>query len=664
MKLVRRKSIAVPVFVALATLASTQLTMNAQMETSLEQEVSPITYTSTQKRNVMYYGDWSIWGGQGNFYPKDIPADQLTHLNFAFLDFDAQGNLIFTDKDAAVGAPVGQEGVQWDAANAGILNALQELRAENPNLRLGVSIGGWSKSADFPLVAANDEARETFVENVMKFIEYTNMDFVDIDWEFAGEVRQPDLVDNKNDEGNPYASEADKELYIQLLEDLREGVDELGAKLGKTIELSVALPAPKDKVDAGIDVDRLFELVDFANIMTYDMRGAWDDVSGHQTALYPNENDPMQGRNLSISESVEYLIEQGAEPEKIVVGAAYYTRGWNEVEAGSNPALPGLFGEASLSTKDADQTPSYGAINEAPLTSGDGGRMSGVWSYRNLDTLKSKYPGLTEYWDDESKAPYLYDLSTGMFFTYDNSRSIEEKATYVNENNLGGIIGWMQSQDASTTSSKRDELTTVTKEALFGSDALPQYEIVHSDLDVTVTIEAYEEAWGSNPKGYIITVKNNEKVEETDEVLKAVERAGETIKSPKLYIKSDEALTSGEYTAGVVTYENGYTVVDFSNVWEGKTIEQGGTYTFKLKGDAQIESIHLTQRMSTSGPEMYSQLIYGTESEETEKPNTAPILLGLSNKTITLGETFDPRADVSASDYEDGDLTASIMIEG
>ncbi|MGL5915184.1 MAG: hypothetical protein ACRCZG_02890, partial [Culicoidibacterales bacterium] len=35
-------------------------------------------------RNVMYYGDWSIWGGQGNFYPKDIPADQLTHLNFAF----------------------------------------------------------------------------------------------------------------------------------------------------------------------------------------------------------------------------------------------------------------------------------------------------------------------------------------------------------------------------------------------------------------------------------------------------------------------------------------------------------------------------------------------------------------------------------------------------
>lgn len=45
------------------------------------------------------------------FYPKGIPADQLTHLNFAFLDFDSNGELVFTDKDAATGAPVGMDGV-------------------------------------------------------------------------------------------------------------------------------------------------------------------------------------------------------------------------------------------------------------------------------------------------------------------------------------------------------------------------------------------------------------------------------------------------------------------------------------------------------------------------------------------------------------------------
>lgn len=41
--------------------------------------------STTETRNVMYYGDWSIWGGEGQFYPKDIPAEQLTHLTLRFL---------------------------------------------------------------------------------------------------------------------------------------------------------------------------------------------------------------------------------------------------------------------------------------------------------------------------------------------------------------------------------------------------------------------------------------------------------------------------------------------------------------------------------------------------------------------------------------------------
>lgn len=129
-----------------------------------------------------------------------------------------------------------------------------------------------------------------------------------------------------------------------------------GAELGKAYELSVALPAPKQKIDIGIDVPRLFNIVDFANIMTYDMRGAWDEVSGHHTGLYTNPNDPLTGNNLSVDESVNYLIQQGAEPSKIVIGAAYYTRGWDKVSQGTDPNHPGLFGEAALSAKDADQT--------------------------------------------------------------------------------------------------------------------------------------------------------------------------------------------------------------------------------------------------------------------------------------------------------------------
>ncbi len=613
------------------------------------------------KRNVMYYGDWSIWGGQENFYPKDIPADQLTHLNFAFMDFNENGDLIFTDKDAAVGAPVGQTGVQWEAPNAGILIALQELRAENPNLKLGISVGGWSKSGDFSNIGANKNSRTNFINNIVKFVEYTNMDFIDLDWEYPGEVRQPDLVDNKNDEGTLKARPEDKQNYITLLEELRAALNKKGSELSKYYELTVALPAPKTKVDNGIDINKLFNVVDFANIMTYDMRGAWDDVSGHQTGLYPNSNEPLTGNNLSVDESVDYLISKGAAPEKIVVGAAYYTRGWDNVEKGDNAELPGLFGQAKKTGKDADQTPSYGAINEAPLKSGDGGRASGVWSYRNINKLKQQYPGLKEHWDDEAKAPYLYDEATGKFFTYDNTRSIKEKAKYVNENNLGGIIGWMSSQDAPTNGSKRDELTKATKNGLFGNSKLPEHEIVHSDLDVEATVTPYEQEWGADRKGYEITIKNNEKVEESNSVLKAVERSSETIKAPKLYIKSEKALNRGDHMAGTVTYENGYTVVDLKSVWEGKNIEQGQNYTFKLSGDANIESIEVVQRMSDDGPEMYRQTIFGEAGPEV---NSAPTINGVADKTIKINEEFDPLQGITASDREDGDLTDKIEVTG
>ncbi|WP_082238886.1 glycosyl hydrolase family 18 protein [Niameybacter massiliensis] len=619
-----------------------------------------------QKRNVMYYGDWSVWGGQGNFYPQDIPADQLTHLNFAFLDFESEGNLIFTDKDAAIGNPLGQAGVTWGDVNAGILPALVELRAKNPNLKIGVSIGGWSKSGDFSEVAANPAKRARFLENVMKFVEYTNMDFVDIDWEYPASVRQPDLVDNKNDEGTPDARPEDKENYILLLQDLRNALDKKEVELGKTYELSVALPASRDKLEDGVDIQRMFEIIDFGNLMTYDMRGAFDPISGHQTPLYANSNDPYIDKGYSIDQVVNYMVEQGASAEKLVVGAAYYTRGWEQVTAGTDAKNPGLFGEAAIVTKDADHTPSRGANNELPVANGDGGRRGGVWSYRNLDRLKASYQGLQEYWDDEAKAPYLYSEQTGAFFTYDNVRSVIEKAHYVNDNNLGGVIAWMASNDASTTSSKRDELTKATKKGLFGEGKLTEYEIVYAGLDIEVAIRPYNESWG-NTGGYEISIKNNERLEESGEVLSSVEKIAETITLPKLYIKhTGTPLMSGDYTAGTVTQDGEYTVVDFGSIWDGKAIEPGQTYTFKLKTTGQvedvssIESIELVQRISKSGEEIKRQTIYG----DIIQGNQAPVIKGANDKAITVGQSFDPMAGVSALDKEDGDLTANVVVEG
>ncbi|MGL4736769.1 MAG: glycosyl hydrolase family 18 protein [Cellulosilyticaceae bacterium] len=630
-------------------------------------ELSALEQTKgSQKRNVMYYGDWSVWGGQGNFYPQQISADLLTHLNFAFLDFDAQGNLIFTDKDAATENPLGQSGVTWGDVNAGILPALIQLRAENPNLKIGVSVGGWSKSGDFSAMAANPTSRARFVENMMKFIEYTDMDFVDIDWEYPADVRQPDLVDNKNDEGTPNARPEDKENYILLLQDLKNALDQKEIENGKTYELSVALPVSPEKLAKGVDVQRMFEIIDFANIMTYDMRGAFDPISGHQAGLYPNANDPYKDRGFTTDEAVNYMIKEGAPAEKLVIGAAYYTRGWEKVTGGTDANNPGLFGEAAIVGKDADQTPSRGAANELPLASGDGGRRGGVWSYRNLDRLKATYPGIREYWDDEAKAPYLYDAQSGAFFTYDNERSIGEKTKYVHENDLGGVIGWMAGQDAVTSSGKRDALTKATKKGLFGESKLTEHEIVYNDLDIAVQLTTYQEPWGNN-SGYQIAIKNNEILQEQGEVLSRTEAIAETVVLPKLYIKHNgPALSSGGYGSGTVTQDGEYTVVDLSSVYEGKAIKPGQTYNIQLRSAGPvtdisgIESIELVQRITKEGTEIKRQTIYG----DVETVNQAPVIKGVEDRTITVGDVFDPMAGVSALDKEDGTITDRIQVTG
>ncbi|MBS6500769.1 MAG: DUF5011 domain-containing protein [Clostridium sp.] len=665
-----KKSKPIVALTAIAAMLITGVTpVRATVNSNTDFAPNAVQQSAQKYRNVMYYGDWSIWGGQGSFYPKDIPADQLTHLNFAFVDFDAQGVLKFTDKDAATGHPLGNAGVTYGDVNGGILNAFQVLKSENPNLKIGVSLGGWSKSGDFSVIAANPSIRANFVKNVMAFIKYTNMDFVDIDWEYPASLRDPDKVDNTNDEGTTKATPADKENFITLLQDLKNALNKQGAELGKTYELSVAIPAGKAKVDEGIDVAKLFNVVDFANIMTYDMAGAWSTVSGHQTALYTNPNSPFKGECLSVDESVNYYIANGAKPEKIVIGAAYYTRGWEKVSNnGPDAANPGLFGTAAVVNKDADLTPTPGALNEAPIKNGEGGRAGGVWSYNALSQLKSKYTGLKEYWDDSAKAPYLYNETTGAFFTYDNARSIQEKAKYVKEHNLGGMIAWMASQDAKTTSIKRDELTKVTKEALFGSASLDNYTLTYNKLNVTSKLTTSKPAWGS---GSVINLSftNNEKLSESGEVLSSVETAAKTLKNVKLYIKTNGiTITGAQHPSPAVKQENGYYVIDFSVSYDGKLIKPGQTISFDLNIAESIDnlnglvSVELSQRMYSTSPEMGRQFIYGSPISPDD--NTAPVINGATNKQIYIGDSFNPLAGITASDKEDGDLTSKITVSG
>ena len=123
-------------------------------------------------RNVMYYGDWSIYSGQKNFTPDKIDGSLITHLNFAFMDADANGDLITTDTWADYENPNVGFSVGTDNKYAGVLGAMVLLRQKYPNMKIGVSVGGWTRSGDFPKIAASETTRKNFANNVAKFVHY------------------------------------------------------------------------------------------------------------------------------------------------------------------------------------------------------------------------------------------------------------------------------------------------------------------------------------------------------------------------------------------------------------------------------------------------------------------------------------------------------------
>lgn len=602
--------------------AVTALMATTVASSGLVKETKVNAATNTNYRNVMYYGDWSIWGGQENFYPSQISVENLTHLNLAFMDFDANGNLVFCDKDANMGHPLGNSSVTYGDINGGIVNEFQVLREKNPNLKIGTSLGGWSKSSNFSLIARDASKRATFIENICKFVRYANFDFVDIDWEYPGFVREPDKVDNANDTGTPYSIPEDKENYVLLVKELRAALDKQGAELGKTYEISAALPMADEKVELGIDVQGLFKYLDFANVMTYDAAGGWDCVSGHQTALYDNPNSPYAGKGFSVDSSIQHYLAAGAPSEKLVVGVAFYTRGWEQVaNDGPDASLPGLYGTASKVNKDANLDPSYGAENCLPKAVGDGGRCGGVWPWRYMDKLKQTYSGLKEYWDDTAKAPYLYSEESGAFFTYDNVRSIQEKAKYVKANNLGGMIAWMASNDKPTTSDKRDELTIAMKEALYGSADLPTYDIVQPENFAAATVTASAPEWGTGGK-LNIQITNTAKLEESSGGLPVTmtEECYKTIKFAKIYIKTDGvAITGGQYPVQSVQQEDGYYVISLE-ASDFKLLKPGTTINLELNTASVLEStdgitVEIAQRMYKGAPEYGRVTLFGEEKE-------------------------------------------------
>jgi chitinase len=321
--------------------------------------------------------------------PTAIAADKLTHINYAFANI----------KDGEV-----VEGFARDAEN---FKLLAGLRRAQPQLRVLVSVGGWTWSGGFSDAVLTTESRHRFVESAVRFVVRHDLDGFDVDWEYPG-LRGLD---------NPHRPE-DKQNFTAAMAQLREALDAAGREQHRTYLLTFAAGAFSDFI-THTELDKVQASVDFVNLMTYDFRVAeGDPISGHHANLFPS---PADAEQRSVDRAVKEFLAAGVPPSKLVVGVPFYGRGWSGVAADRNGRYqPGKPIEPRMD------------LNYSHLASDVIGR-----------------DGFVRYWDTEAQAPYLWNAERKIFITYEDPESLGRKTQYIREHGLAGAMFWEYNSDLS-----------------------------------------------------------------------------------------------------------------------------------------------------------------------------------------------------------------------
>jgi chitinase len=399
-------------------------------------------------RRVGYFTQWGIYGRAFNVKNLDTSgaAARLTHVNYAFANVSKEGRCFevnaagegdaWADYQRPVPPELSVDGVgdAWGEPLNGNFGQLLKLKQKYPKLKVLLSIGGWTWSTYFSN-AALPENRRAFVESCIDlFIKgnlpvldggsggpgsaYGVFDGIDLDWEWPGSEGEP---------GNVVRPE-DKRNFTRLVAEFRRQLDVYGRSVGRHLELSAFLPANPATIDAGFEVTKIFESLDFATVQGYDFHGPWENETNQQSALREPAGDPVSP-DFTLDRTVRSWLSRGAPRDQIVVGIPYYGHGWTGVTGGGD----GLF------------QPAAGA---APAT-----WEAGSEDYKVLVTLPDQ--GYTLYRDLQAGHAWLFNRKTRTFWTIDDPVVVLQKCMYVRTERLGGTMVWsLDGDDANATLTK------------------------------------------------------------------------------------------------------------------------------------------------------------------------------------------------------------------
>lgn len=349
------------------------------------------------------------------FSVSNIDPSLCTYLIYSFVGIDS-----------TTGGVVSLDAYLDDTL--GNLAAFTSLKSSNNNLKVLVATGGWNEgSVKYSTVAASSELRSAFIASALSYCQKYNFDGFDIDWEYPC------------DRGG---ASTDKENFVTLLEELTTVFK------ANNLVVTVALRAAATGVALSYDVAGISQYVDLLNVMTYDLHGSYDEVTGHNAPLYASSIDTTYSAlELNIDAAITNWINQGANASKITLGIPFYGRSFT-LSNTDNVALG---------------APTSGAGVAGPYT-----QEAGFLGYNEI-IEKQLAGGWTIVWDDEQKVPHMYQGN--QWVGYDNEASIKLKVQYAKSKGLAGVMVWsIETDDFHGLSGVKNPLLKAINEEL-GSSA-------------------------------------------------------------------------------------------------------------------------------------------------------------------------------------------------
>ncbi|EFY85189.1 Endochitinase 1 [Metarhizium acridum] len=364
--------------------------------------------------NAVYFTNWGIYGR--NYQPADLPASQISHVLYSFLNLSANGTVYSGDTWADIDKHYPND--SWNDVGNNVYGCAKQLfllKKANRKMKTMLSIGGWTWSTNFPAAASTAATRSNFAKSAVTIMKDWGFDGIDVDWEYPADDTQATNM-------------------VLLLQAVRDELDAYAAKFapGYHFQLSIAAPAGATNYNK-LHLADLGKVLDYINLMAYDFSGSWSNSSAHNANLYANPSN-LNATPFNTDDAVNDYIKGGVPASKIVLGMPIYGKSFQKTNGIGKP---------------------FSGI-------GDGSWENGVWDYKVLPKA-----GARVIYDDVAKGYYSYDNRTQELISYDTPDITKEKVTYLKSKGLGGSMFW----EASADRKGPDSLIGTSSNKLGGPDA-------------------------------------------------------------------------------------------------------------------------------------------------------------------------------------------------